>query len=46
MTFKKVKLLVPKDSGIGWTLNLRHPFTWLVLAALFVIAVMRSFFIK
>ncbi|WP_223087416.1 DUF5808 domain-containing protein [Paenibacillus sinensis] len=46
MSFKKVNLFVPKDSGIGWTLNIRHPLTWFVLAALFVIAVICSFYIK
>jgi len=44
MHFWKTKLFVPKDSGIGWTLNPNHWITWIALTALFAIAIKYSFF--
>ncbi|WNS45440.1 DUF5808 domain-containing protein [Paenibacillus sp. MMS20-IR301] len=30
-------LIVRKNSGIGWTLNLNHPATWIVIGGLLAI---------
>ncbi len=37
----KTPILVPKSSGLGWTLNPRHPLGWIVLGALFILAVFK-----
>ncbi|CAM4510694.1 DUF5808 domain-containing protein [Paenibacillus typhae] len=37
-------LFVPKSSGIGWTINPRHPLGWMVLIFVFIVAVYLIFF--
>ncbi len=39
----KTSVFVPKSSGLGWTLNPRHPLGWIILGALFILAVYKIF---
>jgi uncharacterized membrane protein len=37
---KDSRIIIPKNRGIGWTLNFAHPTTFLWLAALILLAFM------
>lgn len=40
----KLSLFVPKSSGIGWTLNPRHPLGWIVPVLLLILVVYKMIF--